>query len=209
MVRIGALVAASLLISMPFAWAEGSNRATGTVSARAYQTLAPGSAIVVVPAKDSDQSQRLKEAIQASLRARGYQVADDAPLVLEFYGSEVTRGQVSERLEAPPGGLGRGDHSTLVPDARSRISTGILSTISDGLFRSKGAETPPSQTPPPPRQVYLSISLDNRPAAARVWQGSASGELRGDDSFASTEALVPFLVNTLGQTVSGQVFELP
>ncbi len=212
--NVAGLVAAFLFISTPFAWAQGPDQATGTISARAYQALAPGSAIAVVPAQDTDQSQRLKSDIEASLRARGYRVADDAPLVLEFYASEVTGRQVVEKLSGArtqerPDGLGRNEHTTLVPDSNQRFSTGILSTIGDELFGGKGAGTPPSVTSPSPRQVHLSISLNDRPAAARVWQGSASGELRGDDSFAATEALVPFLVNAVGQTVSGQVFDLP
>ena len=212
--KIAGLVAAFLLVSTPLAWAQAPDRATGTVSARAYQPLTPGAAIVVEPAQDTDQSQRLKGDIEASLRARGYRVVDDGPLVLEFYASEVTRGQV---VEKPSGawtqnqteGYGRGEHITLVPGSDQRFPTEVLSTIGDDLFRSKGAATPPSDTSPPPRQVHLSVSLNNRPAALRIWQGSASGELRGADSFAATEALVPFLVNTLGQTVSDQRFDLP
>lgn len=214
MAKIAGLVAAFLLISTPFAWAQGPDRATGMLSARAYEALAPGSAVAVVLAQDTDQSQRLKSDIEAALRARGYRVADDAPLVLEFYASEVTGGQAVEKLtgaltQERSDDLRRGEHTTLVPDSKQRVSTGVLSTIGDELFGGKGAATPPTAAAPSPRQVHLSISLDNRPAAARVWQGSASGELRGDDSFAATEALVPFLVKALGQTISGQVFELP
>ena len=214
MAKIADMIAAFLLIPMAVAWAQSPDRATGTVSARAYQALAPGSAIAVVPAQDSDQSQRLKSEIETALRARGYRVADGAPLVLEFYASEVTGGPVIgrssvARAQERPDGLGRSEHSTLVPDSTQRVPTGVISSIGDELFGGKGAASRSSESSAGPRQVHLSIALDDRPAATRVWQGSASGELRGDDSFAATAALVPFLVNTLGQTVSGQIFELP
>lgn len=204
--KIGALLAAILALAAPAAWAQApAGAATGTVTARAYQALPPGAAIAVEPAQDTDQNQRLKTAIEALLRERGYRVVDNAQLVLEFYATEVTGSQIVER----PGG-GRALESP-VPGTGQGFRTGALSSLNQDLFGkgSKRSGDGPSGVAPPPSQVHLSMMLTDRRAARRVWQGSASGELRRPDSFAATQSLVPFLVQKLGMTVGAERFELP
>jgi hypothetical protein len=180
------------------------DRATGMVTARSYEVLAPGAAIAVRPASDTDQYQRLKTTIEESLRARGFQVADNSRLVLEFYSTEVTGGPIIER---PSGG--RADKSS-VPGQAQAPSMGVLTGLNQSLFGEQpqrgaggGGETAA------PREVHVSMTLTDQPAARRVWQGSASGEVRRADLFAATQSLVPFLVDRIGTTVGAERFDLP
>ncbi|HLI13442.1 MAG TPA: hypothetical protein VKY65_17765 [Alphaproteobacteria bacterium] len=205
------LTAVLVLGLAPLAWAQTSQPAIGTITARSYSPLPAGAAIVVQPADDTDQSQRLKGDIEAALRAHGYRVVNDGPLVLEFYSSEV---QGAEAIEKP--GSRRLNQGSLppidkpIPRADQSSGTGLLSGLNQGLFGTTEEESA-SRTgkPAEPRQVHLSIMLNDNQAAQRVWQGSASGELRQPDSFAATQSLVPFLLSKLGTTVGMERFDMP
>lgn len=199
------LLTAMAAIFLPLAsvaWAQEVARAAGSITARAYQLLASGATITVTPAQDTDQNQRLKAAIEAALRARGYRVAGDSTLVLEFYATEVVGHHVVEKpngaraLESP------------VPGTSQHFRTGLLSGLNESLFGNQAAPRSPD-TLPPPRQVHLSMTLTDQTAVRRIWQGSASGDVRRADSFAATQALVPFLVQAVGTTVDEQRLDLP
>ena len=204
MARIHALLAGLLLLLAPAAWAQSDAPApTGTVTARAYAALPPGSAIAVVPSEDTDQSQRLKSAIESSLRARGYVISDSAPLQLEFYATEVT-------------GNPRGDNTngaraleSSVPNSDQAQSMGVLRPLNQNLFGDEAGDNRTTGNTPPGRQVHLSMMLSDRTAAKRVWQGSAAGVLRRPGSFAATQSLVPFIVDKIGRTVTDERFDMP
>ena len=199
------LLATALLAVLPsLASGQSANTAAGFVTARSYQPIASDIAIAVVAAEDTDQYERLKASIETSLRARGYRVSDDGPLVLEFYGSEVLDNRIVEKpTEA------RALRSA-VPGTDRSNAAGLLDKLNDSLFGEKAASS--SNAPdvqPATRQVHLSMSLTDRREAKRVWQGTAAGELRRADSFAVTQSLVPFLVNKIGTTTTDERFDLP
>jgi hypothetical protein len=203
------------VVYAPVAWAQvasadASAAATGTISARAYNALPAGAAIVVQPADDTDQSQRLKSAIELALKKDGYRVTDDGPLVLEFYSTEVLGPSVvnSSDCHRPDAGW-LGAANSAVPCTNQFPSTTPLAQLNQSLFGAVDhAPNQPGAAPTPP-QVHLSIMLNNRQIAKRVWQGSASGELVQPDTFAATAALVPMLVAKLGQTVGFEQFDMP
>ena len=173
------------------------------MTARAYAPLPPRAAISVVASEDTDQYQRLKAAIEASLRARGYTISDTAPFLLKFYATEVLGNRVSERTN---GALAL---ESSVPNNDQTQSMGVLAPLNQDLF---GGETPPSASAngaASRRQVHLSMMLSDQRAAQRIWQGSASGEMRRPDSFAATQSLVPFLVDKVGRTVTDERFDVP
>jgi len=197
--------------AVPTAWAqyalaEPSGNASGTITARSYNTLPPGAAIAVQPADDTDQSQRIKSAIERALQKSGYRVSDDAPLVLEFYSSEVL-GPGAPNTSAcrrPDGGWVQSP----VPCTSQFPSPTPLAQLNQSLFGSPdhSSDKPSSASLP---QVHLSIMLDNRQVRKRVWQGSASADLAQGDTFAATAALVPFLMAKLGQTIGVERFDVP
>jgi len=202
--KFHALAAAFLVLIAPFVWAQAASaQATGSVTARAYASLAPGCAISVVPAQDTDQYQRLKAAIEASLRSRGYVVSDNAPLLLEFYATEVTGGQVGGQTN------GAKALESAVPNNEKTESMGVLTPLNQNLFGGETATGSAATGAPSPRQVHLSMMLSDQRAARRLWQGSASGEMRRPDSFAATQSLVPFLVGKIGMSATDERFDLP
>jgi len=205
MVKFYALALALLVLSAPAARAQTASAApTGALTARSYEALLPGSTIAVQAAEDSDQYQRIKAAIEASLRGRGYTVADDAPFVLEFYATEVTGSRVADRSNG-----GRALQSA-VPGADQAPSMGVLSGLNQNLFGGDASRRGSDQgSAAEPSRVHLSMMLSDQRAARRIWQGTASGELRRPDSFAATQSLVPILVNRIGMTVANESFDLP
>jgi hypothetical protein len=178
-------------------------RAHGNLTARSYAPLTPGAPITVEAAQDTDQYQRLKAAIEQSLRANGYQVAADGQLILEFYASEVLGGGPVEKQ------TGARTQQGLVRGTEPPYRTGILDKLNNSLFSGEVAQPSKEGEPPPPRQVHLSMTLTDWNASRRIWQGSASGDMQRADTYASTQALVPFLVSKLGTTISGERFDLP
>ena len=215
MLKIHVLVATILLGLAPavyatVAWADASGAPTGTISARSYNSLPAGAAIVVQPADDTDQSQRLKSAIELALKKAGYRVANDGPLVLEFYSSEVLGPSVvnSSDCHRPDAGQLRPMNSA-VPCMGQFPGSTPLTQLNQSLFGAPDhASNQPGVTPALP-QVHLSIMLNNRQVPKRVWQGSASGELAQADTFAATAALVPVLLGKIGQTVGFERFDMP
>src|SRR5271169_3781548 len=145
MLKIHLFVASVLLgiapvVYTPVAWAQvasvdSSSTATGTISARAYNTLPAGAAIAVEPADDTDQSQRLKSAIELALTKDGYRVTDDAPLVLEFYSTEVLGPSVvnSSDCHRPDGGW-LGAANSAVPCANQFPGATPLAQLNQSLF---------------------------------------------------------------------------
>jgi len=198
------------IVCVPGAWADASGITSGIVSARSYNALPPGAAIVVQPADDTDQSQRLKHAIEIALKNNGYRVSDDGPLVLEFYSSEVfgpgiVNSTDCHRTEARP----LRPVNSAVPCASQCPGSTPLAQRNQSLFGAADhASNQPGATPTLP-QVHLSIMLNIRQVTQRVWQGSASGELAQSDTFAATAALVPVLVGKIGQTVGFERFDIP
>lgn len=204
----GSLLAVALLLpAAPKAAAQALPPAMGTVTARSYAPLTPGSTIAVVTALDSDQYERLKTAIENSLRARGFRISNDSPLTLEFYATEVLGGRTVDRANG-----GRAVQSAVPGIERSR-SAGLLTDLNQSLFGEKPGNGPgavdPGTAQGAGRQVHLSMTLTDSKAARRIWQGSAAGEMRRPDSFAATQSLVPFLVDKVGTTVTDERFDVP
>ncbi|HUI16891.1 MAG TPA: DUF4136 domain-containing protein [Alphaproteobacteria bacterium] len=202
--KLHALVAGFLVLMAPQAWAQATaGPPTGSVTARAYAPLPPGAAISVVASEDTDQYQRLKAAIEASLRARGYAVSDNAPFLLKFYATEVLGNRVSDKTN---GALAL---ESSVPNNDQTQSMGVLAPLNQNLFGGETASGTTAGAASSRRQVHLSMMLSDQRAAKRVWQGSASGEMRRPDSFAATQSLVPFLVDKVGRTVTDERFDVP
>lgn len=204
MAKFHALLAGlALILVLPQAWAQTAPaQPTGSLTARAYSPLPAGAAIAVVASDDTDQYQRLKAAIESSLRARGYTISDNAPFVLEFYATEVLGSRVSQ------GTNGARALESAVPNAEQTQSMGVLTPLNQNLFGNETRSGATAGGSPQP-QVHLSMMLSDQRAARRIWQGSASGEMRRPDSFAATQSLVPFLVDKIGTTVSNERFDVP
>ncbi len=203
--KLHVLAVALLIAAAPQAKAQTEPpAASGLLTAHSYQAIPPGAAITIEAADDSDQYQRLKAAITTALRERGYQVVDDGPYVLEFYATEVIGSSGRDRSN------GARATQSAVPGGDQAQSMGVLSGLNQNLFGNEASSGGTNQAAAEePRRVHLSMMLSDQHAARRVWQGTASGELRRPGSFAATQSLVPFLVNRVGATVSNERFEMP
>jgi hypothetical protein len=210
-------LAAALALSLPAHSQDAPAPLSVTIDARAYAALDPASDIEVDAANDTDQAQRLKVDIVAALQARGFRIADGAPIVLQFYATEPyatsspQAGYVSpSTIAGRPGPVGpnAGDTSATTPANGARFQTSVVSNITDSLFPSKSDSTgaPP---PPPGRAIHVNIDVNDRRVARRVWQGSAGTFTDRPDSYAVSSALVPALIERLGANAQSEQVDVP
>ena len=193
----------ALLAPTPAAWAQNQNAPapSGIIDARVYAAIPAGASIAVVMDQDTDQYERLKAAIETTLRNRGYRVSDDGALVLDFYGSEVIGGRTVDRAANAPA------NQSLAPVPAHNANLGLLSGVNQDLFGDQASASDNGAASG--RRVSLSMTLTDKASSSRLWQGSAMGIPRGADTFAATKSLIPYLVSAFGRTAQGEKFDMP
>lgn len=191
-----------LLIATIFGWlpmtvgnAQGTAGTQGQITAFAFDNVPSGTAISVEPLEDTDANLELLEVFKRSLAAGGYVVSDNAPYFMYFStDSSVFKsshlGPNLFEFNARTGTAGESD-----ADFRVR------------LFSTRTGETEEDRL----TALYsLEATVQNQGSGKRVWQGTASVGLLGQpDEYALAEAMVPILIERLGQQVSNEAFELP
>ncbi len=173
----------------------------GLLNAVSYERIPTGVAVAVSPLDNSDENLILQQRFEAELRAHGYRVSGDGPLVLTF-GTRDTVGAFSERnprhvLELSGGG-GRGGGE----DAKARVN--VFDSSGGGLLNEgKGSGDTSIVTP---TQYRIDASIDERASGRRLWQGWATANLEQADGLALTMAMVPVIAQHVGQTVRQKPF---
>lgn len=195
---------ASLLLAMvllaPFD-ATGAED-MGTMNAIASEPMKPGRVIQLRSLDDNESNLALEADIRQALKRAGYQLRDDADLVLTFETRQTEGAYSSNRrtiLEVE-GENATGDDEYL----KTRMS--IFNSKSGGVL-NKGRESGTKTVTAP--QYRLDFFLDDRSNGKRVWQGWATADLGLRDAPHLNGAMVPFLVQNLGKTVKNNAFELP
>ena len=195
------LIAAAGLVAI--VWGEAQAGGNGLLNAVAYASM-PGDKAVAVRALDnSTESLALKAQFERELQARGYSVAKDAAMVLSFEVRDVvgawTAGERRAFLELEARG-GR------VGGERASAKLNIFDSDRGGIF-NKGRGDATSITTP--SRYRLDATVDDARSGKRLWQAWAVADLRHADGPTLTRAMVPVVVENLGNTVKRQPFQLP
>ena len=187
MVSLGAL--ALLVLALPAA----GRPLDAALTAIAYGPIPPGAAFQLRTAEDSELAERVRDLIEAALKARRYAVADDAPLVLTIEIEADGPGGAAE------GSLGRIDADS---DRGARIRLNLWSSRGGSLL------SPTKERPPGARTYRIAVAVHDRTTRRYVWRGSIGGFQDGTGALALSEAAVPVLLDAIGQTVDDRTVRL-
>jgi hypothetical protein len=147
--------------------------------------------MAVRPWDNSDENLELAKEFTAILLKRGFRVAEDAPLVISFSTRDVlgywSAGQRRHLLELE-------GHGGRTGGEKARVMLNLYS--SQGGVLNKGKE--PGNVVP--SKYKLEVTLDQR-KGERLWQGEATAALLRTDGFSLLRAMLPALLNHMGQTV--------
>ncbi len=183
-VSLGAL--ALLVVALPAA----GRPLDAALTAIAYGPIPPGAAFQLRTAEDSELAERVRDQVEAVLKARHYAVADDAPLVLTIEIEADGPGGAAE------GSLGRIDADS---DRGVEIRLNLWSSRDDGLL------SPTKQRPRGARTYRIAVAVHDRTTRRYVWRGSIGGFQDGTGALALSEAAVPVLLDAIGRTVDDRI----
>jgi hypothetical protein len=174
--------------------------APGRAAAMSYRTMQSGAAVAVRPMDNSPLNLKVAAELAQALRQRGLNVADDAPLLLEFETATESaavalpeRGRPWEPRRVDIGrelDLGRGDAVDAHVDVFSTMHSSVLTGV-----RKPGMAL----------RYVLRATLAER-AGARLWEGYTQyGEIASDDERVFA-AMAPLLAGMVGQTTAERRF---
>jgi len=194
--RKSALFAAGmLLLSSASAWSDG------IINAVSYRAITPNTAIAVSPLDNSDVNMALKKEIEAELTNAGYKVVEKSTLVLTFETRSAagTWGSSDRRsvLEIEGHGGKKGDDYQ-----KARLN--IFDSGRGGLL-NKGDNPTAAGTP---NRYRMDITIDDRQAKRRLWQGWATADLGLYEKDDLARAMIPVMTRNLGKTVRREKFEI-
>lgn len=198
-----ALIPVLGLIAGPGMAAAGQG-GVGVVNAIAGPSVPAGAPVSVVAGEFTDVNTRLQEVVERALADRGFTVARDAPLILSF---DVEMSNRTSDIEHRGGGniVGSGEPGMDRPPERLpwQDAGGELGREEPDIGESRfkipfggGGNGGGSR-----HALSFTLGHDARPP---VWQGSVTVTLATTDPFAAAQAMVPVLVNYIGQTVHGE-----
>jgi len=173
----------------------------GVLNAVAYRPMTAGGAFTVSALDNSDRSLALKKEIEDALKAKGFTVNDDAEAIVTFeirdeIGAYTTRNKRAILELEARGGREGGEN------ARMRFN--LYDSNTGGMFNAGKGET----SIVTPSQYRIDLAIDARSTGKRLWQAWAVANLGQSDGAALTHAMVPVLVEKIGQTVKSELFEL-
>jgi len=176
----------------------------GLLNAVAYRPLAADASIAVQPLDNSDANMALKEIFENQLKARGYAVSDGAPLVLTFE-TRDTIGVWSGYGQRTV--IELSNNPDRVGSQTPMVRLNLFDSSRGGMLNQ--GRSPSGDTPMTRSQYRLDVSIDSRGDGKRLWQGWTIADLGQRDGPGLSKAMVPVLVESLGQTVKRQPFVLP
>jgi hypothetical protein len=178
-----------------------SAAAQAFVNSVSYQPLPERAIITVRPLDNSDAHMKLKTSIEEALRAKGFGVTKDSPLVLSF----DTRDEVGAWSDAgrrtilelrAEGGREGGEY------AHAKVN--VFDSASGGLLNEGRGGTSITT----PSTYRIDFTVDDRTNGRRLWQGWAVANLSYGDRNALDRTMIPVLVQNLGRTTTRQPFTL-
>ena len=178
------------------AWAQGEGAGLGRASASSYAAIPLGVPVMVRPLDDSPDQLRIKENIASALSRRQWRVQESpAPIAFNF---ETEIQQIGRRPSEPSFGRASGSSSR-----ETEVIVNMYSTTQDSIITGRQAEVRGSL------RYVLTMTADDQRSGRRLWQGEASYVGSAGDDQAVLRALIPMLIDMLGQTVRQRSFSLP
>lgn len=178
--------------------------AKGLLNAVSYEKVPLGAAVTVSPLDNSDDNLALQRRFEEELRAAGYTIAANAPLVLTFGVRDLVGayldGNARHVLEFS-GTSGRG----VDENARARVN--VFDSAGGGLLNT--GQDSSDTTIVTPTQYRIDATLDSRESGRRLWQAWAVANLDQSNSRSLTMAMVPAIAKQMGQTVRQMPFPVP
>lgn len=184
------------------ALAAAGVRADGLMNAVSYQPLPPGSAIFVRPMDNSDQNLRLQKDFEHALKRKGYTISENADLILTFETRDAagawTGGGPNPYVE-----LSDNHDQTGVNAPRVRFN--LFNSARGGLLNPDRIQTTRMVTP---SRFRIDATIDDKTNGKRLWQGWSTTDIGASGARDLTRAMVPVLVDVVGQTVRRKSFPL-
>lgn len=180
------------VMTSSFASAEATGEAT--LNAVAFDAYPAHAAIQVSVADDSDENLAIVSELKRTLTERGFSLAaDHGPLVLTIdTGDSVAAWRTTSDTDR-----------VRIMDDRGRLFPG------GELDVTRQVRLPlPKTTVVTPAQYRIDMTIDDHASGMRIWQGWAIADLSQGEPAELARAMVPRLVDSIGQTVREQVFSL-
>ena len=186
-------VMAAILAWTPTAMAQES---PGALSASSFQRLPASLVVTVRPLDNSRENLSLVPRFDAALEKRSASVRQgSAPLILNF----ETEVQPIVRQGTGPS-LGE----ILSNNRGSEVRINLWSTTQDSVLRGRQAQTSAQASV----RYVLTATLDDAATGQRLWQGEARYAGGDRDQAQAWAALVPILVEEIGNNVRARAFTL-
>ena len=189
----------SSLVALAFAALAGSlARAEpigeGTLNAVAFQPMPSAAVFEIVILDNSDENLAIKRQTEAALAGRGFMIGTaDASLVLTIdTGERVGAWHTTSQTDRIPT---MDDRGRLFPQGELDVTRQVRLPL-------------PRTTIVTPPQYRIGITIDDRGAGGRVWQGWTIADLSQGEPAELASAMVPKLVDSFGRTVREERFPL-
>jgi hypothetical protein len=173
----------------------------GLMNAISYKPLPQNTTFSVKPLDNSNQNILLKEEFEQLLKRRGFSISKNSPLVITFethseLGSYRIRNRRSVLALEARGGREGGEN------ARMRFN--LFDSNTGGLFNQGKGETSLQTN----SQYRLDVSIVNRTNGKYHWQAWTTAKQDRSGGGALILAMVPEMVNKMGEKVKSHVFDL-
>ena len=190
-VFVSALVAATAAVN-----------AEGLMNAVSFSPIPAGSEIFVRPMDNSDRNLILQKDFKRTLKRKGYTVTKDADLILTFETRDTagswTGGGPNRFIE-----LSNNHDQSGVNAPRVRLN--LFNSARGGILNPDRKEATRTVTP---SSFRIDVTLDSKTDGKRLWQGWSSADIGAASNRRMTRAMIPVLIEGLGQTIKQQTFPL-
>lgn len=197
-----AVLAFGLLVGSAYAQSEVAGD-EGQLNAVGYRALPAARALSVRTLDNSDQNIAIQREIERRLHAKGYTISPNAPHVLTFEINE----EAGAWSDAGRRTLVEFEASEKGPDATGqRVRVNIFDSAAGGVFNEGEARGTSIATPP---RYRMDFRIADRQTSERLWEAWATADVGQHDATQLAQAMLPALIDSVGQTVRQQPFRLP
>lgn len=174
---------------------RAQEKVSGVVNAMSFHSMPEGLPILVRPLDDSAENLVIRNDMEQALTAAGFTVAKDgSAIVLSFETRRELGGGPTPTRQITKQFVERHEQSDIV-DRRY--------TPQIGKSSPKGSSSVSAS------RFRLDATLDDKQSGKRLWRGWTIARMHGDETKNLAKAMVPVLVDSLGETVREQTFDIP
>lgn len=180
--------------------AQAQMEKNGVLNAVSYSPFQAKGTIGVKSYDDSTLNLKLKELFETALREAGYDVSDDANVILSF----VDRDEAGSWVHS-------GDRTYIElhnnPERNGskqpKVLLNLYNSDRGGIFNSGKGNREVT-----PRKYRLDTTIDNKIDGRRVWHAWSITNAGSSNSATLAASMVPLLVKSLGQSIRSQLFKI-